>query len=132
MRVISISSLKGGVGNTTVTLGLASAAFARGLRTMVVDMDPQSDASTGMDVIVGRNLNIAHLLASPRSSQVKNAIVSSGWTRSYKGTVDVLLGSPSATAFDTPSLTKKEIWRLEEILAAVENSYDLVLIDCPP
>ena len=132
MRVISLSSLKGGVGKTTVTLGLASAAFARGLRTLVVDMDPQSDASTGMDVIVGRHLNISHLLASPRSSQVRHAIVPSGWTRSHKGTVDVLLGSPSAMAFDSPSLTKREIWRLEEILAAVEDDYDIVLIDCPP
>ena len=132
MRVISLSSLKGGVGKTTVTLGLASAAFAKGLRTLVVDMDPQSDASTGMDVTVGRNLNISHVLANPRASQVRNAIVQSGWTRSHKGTVDVLLGSPAAMAFDSPSLTKKEIWRLEEILATVEADYDLVLIDCPP
>ena len=89
MRVISVSSLKGGVGKTTVTLGLASAAFARGLRTLVVDMDPQSDASTGLDVVVGRHLNIADLLASPRSSHFRNAIAPSGWTRSHNGTVDV-------------------------------------------
>ena len=35
-------------------------------------------------------------------------------------------------AFDEPTLTKKQIWRVEEILAAVENDYDIVLIDCPP
>ena len=132
MRVISLSSLKGGVGKTTVTLGLASAAFARGLRTLVVDMDPQSDAFTGMDVTVGRHLNMSHLLAHPRGSQVKNAIVSSGWARSHHGKVDVLLGSPATMAYDTPTLTKKEIWRVEEILATVEDDYDIVLIDCPP
>ncbi|MBT4908839.1 MAG: ParA family protein [Microbacteriaceae bacterium] len=132
MRVISLSSLKGGVGKTTVTLGLASAAFARGLRTLVVDMDPQSDASTGMDVTVGRHLNMSHLLAHPRGSQVRNAIVSSGWTRSHHGKVDVFLGSPATMAYDTPTLTKKEIWRVEEILATVEDDYDIVLIDCPP
>ncbi|WP_410980996.1 ParA family protein, partial [Bacillus subtilis] len=43
VHVLSVSSLKGGVGKTTVTLGLASAAFARGIRTLVVDLDPQSD-----------------------------------------------------------------------------------------
>ncbi|TPX04344.1 ParA family protein, partial [Schumannella luteola] len=48
MHVLSVSSLKGGVGKTTVTLGLASAAFARGISTLVVDLDPQSDVSTGM------------------------------------------------------------------------------------
>lgn len=132
MLVTSLSSLKDGVGKTTVTLGLASAAFAQGLRTLVVDMDPQSDASTGMDVTIGRHLNISHLLANPRASQVRNAIVPSGWSRTYKGKVDVLLGSPAAMAFDEPTLTKKQIWRVEEILAAVENDYDIVLIDCPP
>ncbi|WP_214443616.1 ParA family protein, partial [Mycobacterium tuberculosis] len=40
VHVLSVSSLKGGVGKTTVTLGLASAAFARGVRTLVVDLDP--------------------------------------------------------------------------------------------
>ena len=58
VHVLSISSLKGGVGKTTVTLGLASAAFAKGLRTLVVDLDPQSDASTGMDIEIEGRLNV--------------------------------------------------------------------------
>ncbi len=132
MRVVSVSSLKGGVGKTTVTLGLASAAFAAGLRTLVIDVDPQSDASTGLDVVVGNHLNIAHVLANPKAQQVKNAIVHSGWTKNHPGTVDLLLGSPAAMQFDTPMLTRREIWRLEEALAVIESDYDLVLIDCPP
>jgi cellulose biosynthesis protein BcsQ len=132
MRVVSVSSLKGGVGKTTVTLGLASAAFAEGLRTLVIDMDPQSDASTGLDVIVGKSLNISDVLMQPRTSVIRQAIVPSGWTKNHRGTVHLLLGSPQVMRFDTPSLTKREIWRLEEILASIENDYDLVLIDCPP
>jgi chromosome partitioning protein len=132
MRVLSVSSLKGGVGKTTVTLGLASAGFAEGLRTLVIDMDPQSDASTGLDVIVGKHLNISDVLAQPRTSVIRQAIVTSGWTKSHRGTVHLLLGSPQVMRFDTPTLTKREIWRLEEILASIENDYDLVLIDCPP
>ena len=132
MRVVSVSSLKGGVGKTTVTLGLASAAFAEGLRTLVIDMDPQSDASTGLDVIVGKHLNISDVLSQPRTSVIRQSIVSSGWTKSHRGTVHLLLGSPQVMRFDTPTLTKREIWRLEEILASIENDYDLVLIDCPP
>ena len=65
VHVLSVSSLKGGVGKTTVTLGLASAAFAKGLRTLVVDLDPQSDVSTGMDIHVAGHLNVADVLASP-------------------------------------------------------------------
>lgn len=132
MRVVSVSSLKGGVGKTTVTLGLASAGFAAGLRILVIDMDPQSDASTGLDVSVGKHLNISDVLSQPKTSIIQQSIVSSGWTRSHRGTVHLLLGSPQVMRFDTPTLTKREIWRLEEVLASVENNYDLVLIDCPP
>ena len=46
--------------------GLASAAFARGLRTLVVDLDPQSDVSTGMDIQVAGHLNVADVLAPPK------------------------------------------------------------------
>jgi len=132
VHVLSISSLKGGVGKTTVTLGLASAAFSRGLRTLVVDLDPQSDASTGMDIKVSGHLTIADVLASPKERVVRQAITSSGWTRGRPGTVDVLIGSPSAINFDGPHPSIREIWKLEEALAHVEGDYDLALIDCAP
>lgn len=130
--MLSISSLKGGVGKTTVTLGLASAAFARGLRTLVVDLDPQSDVSTGMDIQPGGHLNVADVLSNPKEKTVRAAIVPSGWTRGHDGTVDVMIGSPSAINFDGPHPSIRDIWKLEEALAAVESDYDLVLIDCAP
>jgi cellulose biosynthesis protein BcsQ len=132
VHVLSISSLKGGVGKTTVTLGLASAAFSRGLRTLVVDLDPQSDASTGLDVHVSGHLTIADVLAAPKERTVRQAIAPSGWTRGRPGTVDVLIGSPSAINFDGPHPSIREIWKLEEALAHVEADYDLVLVDCAP
>ena len=76
MHVLTVSSLKGGVGKTTVTLGLASAAFARGVRTLVVDLDPQSDVSTGMDIQVAGRLNVADVLAYPKEKVVRQAITS--------------------------------------------------------
>ena len=74
MFVLSISSLKGGVGKTTVTLGLASAAWARGLRTLVVDLDPQSDVSTGLDARAQDGATISDVLRSPKPSTVRAAI----------------------------------------------------------
>jgi len=132
MHVLSVSSLKGGVGKTTVTLGLASAAFAKGVRTLVVDLDPQSDVSTGMDVDATNHLNISDVLASPKARVVRSAIVPSGWTKGRPGTIDLLIGSPSAINFDSPHPSMSDIWKLEEALANVENDYDLVLIDCAP
>ena len=50
MQVISISSLKGGVGKTSITLGLASAAWAAGVSTLVIDLDPHADTTTGLGI----------------------------------------------------------------------------------
>lgn len=130
MHVLSISSLKGGVGKTTVTLGLASAAFSLGLRTLVVDLDPQSDVSTGLDVASDHSVNIADVLENPK--RVREAILQSGWNKHHDGSIDLLLGSPSAINFDGPHPTIREIWKLEEALSIVEKEYDLVLIDSAP
>ncbi|WP_308796514.1 ParA family protein [Agromyces silvae] len=133
MHVLSVSSLKGGVGKTTVTLGLASAAFARGVRTLVVDLDPQSDVSTGMDIQIAGHLNVADVLASPKEKIVRSAIAASGWSKSNpQGTIDVMIGSPAAINFDGPHPSIRDIWKLEEALANVESDYELVLIDCAP
>ena len=109
MHVLSVSSLKGGVGKTTVTLGLASAAFARGVRVLVVDFDPQADATTGMNVDTTNHGSVAEVLASPKEKVVRRAIAASGWTRSHPGVVDVLIGSPAATNFDGPTPTVRDI-----------------------
>ena len=133
MHVLSVSSLKGGVGKTTVALGLASAAFSRGLRTLVVDLDPQSDVSTGMDVDPQGYGNISNVLEDPKEKTVRSAIAPSGWNKYHEnGKIDLLIGSPSAINFDGPHPSVREIWKLEEALASLESDYDLVIIDCAP
>lgn len=132
MHVLSVSSLKGGVGKTTVTLGLASAAFAKGIRTLVVDFDPQADVSTGMGVNARGRLNVSDVLTNPKLKTVREAIAPSGWTVPNHSAIDVMIGNPSAINFDTPHPSAREIWRLEEALASIEDSYDLVLVDTSP
>jgi len=51
MPVVAVLSMKGGVGKSTVALGLASAAWDRSLRTLVIDLDPQANASMALDVM---------------------------------------------------------------------------------
>jgi len=132
VHVLSVSSLKGGVGKTTVALGLASAAFSQGLRTLVVDLDPQCDATTGLGAIGEFAETVADVIQNPRHSIVHRAIVSSTWNKLHAGTIDVMVGSPKTQTLDTPSPTINEIWRLEIALAKLESSYDLVIIDTPP
>ena len=132
MHVLSVSSLKGGVGKTTVALGLASAAFARGLRTLVVDLDPQCDATTALGAIGDFSETSADVLRNPRHNVVLRSIVASSWSQVHAGNIDVMIGSPKVLMFDTPQPTLSDVWKLEEGLSKVEKQYDLVIIDTPP
>jgi cellulose biosynthesis protein BcsQ len=132
VQVVSVSSLKGGVGKTTVTLGLASAAFAKGLRTLVIDMDPQSDVSAALASRSSHGFSIDSVLNNTSSSVVRQAVVPSSWTGPADVPVHIMMGSPAVSAHDKPTPTKQDLWKLEEALATIESQYDLVLIDCPP
>jgi chromosome partitioning protein len=132
VHVLSVSSLKGGVGKTTVALGLASASLSRGLRTLVVDLDPQSDATTALGATRELKLSCAEVLKLPKHANVVRAIVSSDWESPSAGTMDLLPGSPKVVEFDSPTPTKRDLWRLEEALSRVETDYDVVIVDTPP
>lgn len=84
MQIVSISSLKGGVGKTSVTLGLASAALDAGLKTLVVDLDPHADASTGLGIDPKGREPIGLMLKNVRRSSVNANAVPSSWTERHQ------------------------------------------------
>lgn len=130
MHVLSVSSLKGGVGKTTVALGLASAALNKGLNTLIIDLDPQCDATSGLAATNEFGASVAEVLQSPKLPAIKRAIVASSWARGSK--MDVMVGSPRSLLLDNPAPTVADVWKLEEVLTQIEEDYDLVIIDTPP
>ncbi|BAS12922.1 virulence plasmid ParA family protein pGP5-D [Arthrobacter sp. Hiyo8] len=100
MQVVSISSLKGGVGKTSVTTGLASAALAAGIPTLVVDLDPHADATTALGVQAGDQLDIGRMLKNPRKARLLDNVVSSGWVDHPAATA---AGRPSTSPSDPPT-----------------------------
>lgn len=123
LRTLAILNQKGGVGKTTVTLGLASAAAAAGRRILVVDLDPQASTSwvLGIDPD-GTAPTVADLLAD-RDRRVDDIIRPSAWSEH----VDVLPSSSNLQGLEAgPSK------RLRKALSRVESDYEAVLIDCPP
>jgi chromosome partitioning protein len=137
VQVVSISSLKGGVGKTSVTTGLASAALAAGIPTLVVDLDPHADASTALGVQPSDKLDIGRMLRNPRKARLPENVLPSGWTGradsngSGSAVLDVAVGSAYTGIYDRPDLGKRDLRRLSAVLAGAEQ-YELVLVDCPP
>jgi chromosome partitioning protein len=140
VQVVSISSLKGGVGKTSVTLGLASAALAAGIPTLVVDLDPHADATTGLGVRPSRQDDIGTLLRNPRRADPASHVAASGWVASAadkqqhspgRQVLDVAVGSAYTGIYDRPDLRRRDLVRLVKVLSNV-TGYALVLIDCPP
>ncbi|MDQ0708451.1 chromosome partitioning protein [Arthrobacter woluwensis] len=130
VRVVSVSSLKGGVGKTSVTTGLASAALAAGVPTLVVDLDPHADASTALGTSAGRVTDIGRLLKTARRARLADHLTPSSWADG-QGTLDVAIGSAYSGIYDRPDLGRRDLRRLRQLLEPV-TGYDLVLIDCPP
>ncbi|WP_312396621.1 ParA family protein, partial [Kocuria sp.] len=138
MQIVSISSLKGGVGKSSVTLGLASAALAAGIPTLVIDLDPHADASTALGVRAHGSRDIGSILRKPKKGAVSKITVAASWTAhpitpesSPRPVLDVAPGSAVSSHLDRSGFKVKDLKRLETVLQGVDT-YELVLIDCPP
>ena len=123
-RRVAIVNQKGGVGKTTVTLGLASAAQAAGHRVVVVDLDPQA-SSTWVLGIDPATVDLSTAEAVAKGS-LGRSIIPSGWGDG----VDVLPASPRLQGRDN-SGAKDAAVRLRQALEGI-SGYDAILIDCPP
>ncbi|GLZ29790.1 chromosome partitioning protein ParA [Lentzea sp. NBRC 105346] len=132
MHTVSVLSLKGGVGKTTVVLGLASAALRRGVRTLVIDLDPQCNATSTLEPD-DTETSIYEVLQDPSPENLEKAIRPSQWGEG----VDVLAGSESAELLNHPDPGESRLGKLREALRTLREMYDefpyqLVLLDCPP
>ena len=126
---ISVLSLKGGVGKTSVALGLAGAAAKRGLKVLVIDLDPQGNATSILQARHGRT-NAATVLAQPTAESLKAAVTKTAW--SFKeGRVDVVGSDSDLIHFDAWTGKRNFAPKLARALRRLEG-YDVVVIDCPP
>ncbi|MCU0311933.1 MAG: ParA family protein [Acidimicrobiales bacterium] len=132
MPVVAVVNQKGGVGKTTVALGLASAAGRRGLRTLVVDLDPQANATTGLGVWEP-SLTVDHVLEVDRPGGVAEVAAPAGWPADEGAAVPDVVASTPALAAREPQLANDAIGAQDRLQLALDgHGYDLVVIDCPP
>ena len=123
MAMTAVLSLKGGVGKSTVVLGLAGAAWARDLRVLVIDLDPQANATVALDPPPFA-FTVGDVLSDGRQGIAAEAIVPSGWGPC----VDVLPSEEAVAHRNRPEGVDSST-RLRVTLTGVTDAYDLVL-DC--
>ena len=126
-RIISIANQKGGVGKTTTAVNLATAIAACDKSVLLIDLDPQGNASTGFGIDnIDRNTHIYHLLINQIS--IEDAIKSS--------IVPKLFVIPSDTDLAAAEVElrnrKDREFILDMLLRSITDSYDFIIIDCPP
>jgi cellulose biosynthesis protein BcsQ len=138
VQTLAVLSLKGGVGKTTTVLGLAGAALDRGLSTLVVDLDPQTNATVTLEPAATEQ-TLADVLGDPKRAVVGAAVGRSSWsTGADAGRLDVLVGTGEVAGHDHPEPGRNRLSRLRTALGRLDGDdggpgpYDLVLIDCPP
>ncbi len=126
-RIFCIANQKGGVGKTTTAVNLAAGLALAGQRVLVVDLDPQGNAT------MGSGIDKRSLALSLYDVLLESASIAEARVRSTTGGYDVLGANRelAGAEIELVQIERRE-QRLRAALAAVAADYDMVLIDCPP
>jgi chromosome partitioning protein len=126
-KVICIANQKGGVGKTTTAVNLAASLALNSRTTLLIDIDPQGNASSGVGIAKdGTEKNIYHVIIE--DIEVERVIRETGYANLSIVTSSIDLIGAEIELVNVPERES----RLKDKLSHIINKYDYVIIDCPP
>ena len=126
-RIFCVANQKGGVGKTTTTVNLAAGLAQIGQRVLVVDLDPQGNAT------MGSGIDKRAIALTVYDVLLESASVAEARAKSPKAGYDVVGANRELAGAEVELVeVERRERRLKQALAAIADDYDFVLIDCPP
>lgn len=127
-KTICIANQKGGVGKTTTSVNLSSALATMGKRVLLIDMDPQGNASSGLGIkrYDSQDANSYHVLIGEKT-------LSEAIQNTANGNLKISTANPDLVGaeIELVDMPQRE-YRLKQAVATVADQFDFVIVDCPP
>ncbi len=126
-RVLAVTNQKGGVGKTTTVVNVAASLSELGKRVLLVDLDPQGNATTGSGI------DKSALTSSVYHVLLEQTGIQEARVRSPSGNYDVLPANRELAGAEVELVDGEyREYRLKNAIDTIINDYDVILIDCPP